>query len=310
MKSGGGADAEDEDHELLPVASFLGVLAQLPLRGLGGGSRRRLRPHSGGPVRAGLLVGALGRAVAEPQRAGGLVRVERRAIGLAPQLELLRRAPAPPSAWNLSAERDRARGSPAARRAWPDARASTRARGRRSPGRPRRLRSGGRPPARAQAASRSSSFAAVRCQRSSSSGDPPLITVRGRRSSSSAQSSAFATRSRVSSRGARLPPSSRAIADCVVPVSSASSRWESDRRPALARSARRKRGTRRRTRRGDADVALHACYHCMYAMSTRSEQAEDLVLLGEAAFALLREEELPVARGRRTGSSRPRRSKR
>jgi len=33
----------------------------------------------------------------------------------------------------------------------------------------------------------------------------------------------------------------------------------------------------------------------MYAMSTRGEQAEDLVLLGKATFALLREEELPVA---------------
>ena len=231
MKTAAAPSAEDEDHELLPVASFLHVSAELPLRRLGGGSRRRLRPHSGGAVRAGLLVCALGGPVTEAQRAGGLVRVERRPIGLAPQLELT--AGALHHALGLaacSAARDCVRGSPAARRASSDARASTRARGRRSPGRPRRLRSGGRLPARAQAASRSSSFAVVRCQRSSSSGDPPLITVRGRSSSSSSQSSAFATRSRVSSRGARLPPSSRAIADCVVPVSSARSRWESDRR--------------------------------------------------------------------------------
>jgi hypothetical protein len=45
------------------------------------------------------------------------------------------------------------------------------------------------------------------------------------------QSSASAIRSSVSIRGGRPPRSSRAIADCVVPVSSASSRCERPRSP-------------------------------------------------------------------------------
>ena len=49
------------------------------------------------------------------------------------------------------------------------------------------------------------------------------IRVRGRRRTSSSQSSAFAIRSNVSSRGGRVPRSSRATADCVVPQRAASS---------------------------------------------------------------------------------------
>src|SRR5438105_7073066 len=50
---------------------------------------------------------------------------------------------------------------------------------------------------------------------------------RGRSSTASSQSRASAIRSSVSIRGGRPPASSRAIADCVVPTSSASSRCES-----------------------------------------------------------------------------------
>src|SRR4029453_16032319 len=52
----------------------------------------------------------------------------------------------------------------------------------------------------------------------------PLFVL-GRSSTMSSQSSAFAIRRSVSIRGGRPPDSSRAIADWVVPVSSASSAW-------------------------------------------------------------------------------------
>ena len=72
----------------------------------------------------------------------------------------------------------------------------------------------------------------------------------------------------------------------------------SRRRP-RARAPRRAAGSRRRGRSPRAAAA-----------GSRAEQLDDLVLLGEAPLALLREDELARRRARRTGSSRPRRRSR
>ena len=63
------------------------------------------------------------------------------------------------------------------------------------------------------------------------------LLLRGASSTTRSQSSASAMRSSVSIRGGRPPRSRRAMADCVVPQSSARSRWESP--IALRRSATR-----------------------------------------------------------------------
>ena len=82
------ARAQQEDHELLPVAPLLDVAAH-PLLG---GIRRRpgggFGPYRTLPVCARLLEGGVGSSVPRAKRTGRIPRVERGPIRLSPELEL------------------------------------------------------------------------------------------------------------------------------------------------------------------------------------------------------------------------------